>query len=99
EALFDVSPGLALREMFGAQDLAIVKLAAGFDIDMDELGDIVVKAQQEVESMDLDIELAARLGITTDDGMISGDTMMGMFHLESLQDSYDVNLGFTLDGE
>src|SRR5699024_280474 len=55
--------------------------------------------QQEVESMDLDIELAARLGITTDDGMISGDTMMGMFHLESLQDSYDVNLGFTLDGE
>ena len=99
EALFDVSPGLALREMFGAQDTAIVELAASFDMDMSELGDVVVKAQQEVESMDLDIELAARLGITTDDGMISGDTMMGMFHLESLQDSYDVNLGFTLDGE
>lgn len=99
EALFDVSPGLALREMFGAQDIAIVEMAGRFDIDMSELGDIVVKAQQEVESMDLDIKLAARLGITTDEGMITGDTMLGMFHLESLQGSYDVNLGFTLDGE
>ena len=54
--------------------------------------------EQEIEAMDLDIELAARLGITTDDGMISGDTMMGMFQLQALQGKYDINLGFTIDG-